>query len=103
MNAIIDYIAWIAIGLGIVAVLFVLAMAYILMDEGVRRVARSFRQAKTAQTNPQNVQSATANLTAALQSGRALWSAVQPKLRAARLGTFLHIHIGHNKTADAKP
>lgn len=124
MQSFIDYVAWVAIGLIIVALPFALGAAYIFLDEAVRRLTRSVRKprrsaisrlgSQTAQSDPERLR-ATERLSQTLQgphpalakprrtASPTIWRTAQGKFREAKSQRCLRLHIGHHKPANAKP
>lgn len=124
MHSIIDDVAWVAIGLVVVAFLFLLGTMYILLDEGVRRLVRSLRKpagAKAQTLASTSAGGASVGLEAAQRANRArkalhpplvnphqtgryaIWHALRTRMREARSGNYWRLHDRHHKPADAKP
>lgn len=122
MHYVIDDFVWVAIGIAVVAFLFVLGAAYIFLDEGVKRLIRSFhRPASLTIQNvaSQPVKTRSAISTSAGKSGHilqgiksqwvkskrstrlSLWRTFRSKVSGAKSGT-LHFHIRHHNPAKAK-
>ena len=116
MHSFIDDLAWIAIALVVVTLLFMAGAAVILLDEGLRAIVRKLRKRAAAPreieptTNPNMAPAAPLK-----RPGRALarakaWPAgpfrsgfsaisrtLRLKLHAGRPGTLIRPHIGHHK------
>lgn len=108
MHYVIDDFVWIAIGLVVVAFLFMLGAACIFLDEGIRRLIRSFR--KPASLTIQGAVGKSGEMLQGIKSqiinpdrsaGPTFWHTLRSKVRDAKSGTF-HFHIGHRKPANAK-
>lgn len=115
MHAIIDYFAWITIGLVLLAVLFGIGLAYILIDEGLRALIRRLRETPAAVHDPS--QAYTARHAATISEPAELVETLhvaprrrvipaigtRSRLQAVKSQMYLHLHIKQHKHANAKP
>lgn len=120
MHSIIDDFVWIAIGLAVVAFLFMLGAAYIFLDEGIRRLIRSSRKPAGATIPNLDSQTIRSNSARLANTGipsqmpgykgaplikphsrrrPTLWQTVRGKVKSVG---HLHLHLGHHKPANAK-
>ena len=124
MHSIIDDFAWVTIGLVVVAFLFLLGAAYIFLDEGVRILVRSFRK-PAGEPIPSSASQAINSNSASLPAtgmprrmpqgphpplvpphrttGPALWRTFRSRIHEAKSETYMRLHIGRHKPANAKP
>lgn len=124
MHSIIDDFAWVAIGLVVVAFLFLLGAAYIFLDDGIRRLVRRLRKpagVAIPRLASQTIEPSSGRLSAPGKpdrmpkgphaplvnphraSGPAIWRTLRAKIREAKSGTHLRLHLRHHKPANAKP
>lgn len=112
MHFFIDDLVWVAIGLVVVAFLFMLGAAYIFLDEGIRRLFRSHRKPATVTVPNLATQVVrTPNQMSRYkplvppQSGThtGLWRKMRLRVRGIRPADHLHLHLGRHKPANAKP
>lgn len=91
MHVIIDDFGWIAIGLAVITVLFLICVAFILLDEGLAILFRKARQWRT-ETPGGDKRVSKGALAKVLTPA---WRAIQAKLRTATDGTHMPFRLGH--------
>lgn len=116
MHAVIDDFAWVVIALSVLAALFIISSAFILLGEGLRIVIRGLRNRSSRQqpdaaataaattlqgplneswmaTEPRNSLRRPSNLRANIDVWRGLWL----KAHDGKWGAYLKLRLGHRK------